>query len=221
MSHSLSHNVSAHNMRHCNHVTRLGKQVRRIADRRRRRQTPCLAQTPLTAEQIRIRSERESLQLSHARPERPPNRPHPRRREQLQAALNHLESKTRRAQSARLMASGGTVRIHRHIGEYRGFQIRRVVCAHRQPHQHRTPSETYPQYAPHLLQFRSILPPSTPQYPRHCAPVANDISPGCRRQIERVFIFALVRPLHCKPGMPSRESQNHRTRNPYRATAAP
>jgi hypothetical protein len=51
-------------------------------------------QTPLTNEQIRIRSERESLELSRRRVLRDlESASHPRRREQLQAALNHLDQK--------------------------------------------------------------------------------------------------------------------------------
>jgi hypothetical protein len=49
---------------------------------------------PLTNEQIRIRSERESLELSRTRVLKDlESATHPRRREQLQAALNHLERK--------------------------------------------------------------------------------------------------------------------------------
>jgi hypothetical protein len=51
-------------------------------------------QIPLTDEQIRIRSERESLELSRTRVLRDlESATHPRRREQLQAALNHLDQK--------------------------------------------------------------------------------------------------------------------------------
>jgi hypothetical protein len=51
-------------------------------------------QTPLTAEQIRLRSERESLELSRTRVLKDlEGVTHPRRREQLQAALQHLERK--------------------------------------------------------------------------------------------------------------------------------
>ena len=51
-------------------------------------------QIPLTDEQIRIRSERESLELSRTRVLTDlETATHPRRREQLQAALNHLDRK--------------------------------------------------------------------------------------------------------------------------------
>jgi hypothetical protein len=51
-------------------------------------------QTPLTAEQIRLRSERQSLELSRTRVLKDlESATHPRRREQLQAALRHLELK--------------------------------------------------------------------------------------------------------------------------------
>ncbi len=51
-------------------------------------------QTPLSAEQVRLRSERQSLQLSRTRVLRDiESTTHARRREQLQAALLHLERK--------------------------------------------------------------------------------------------------------------------------------
>ena len=51
-------------------------------------------QIPLTAEQIRLRSERESLQLSRTRVLKDlESTTHSRRREQLKAALNHLDQK--------------------------------------------------------------------------------------------------------------------------------
>lgn len=51
-------------------------------------------QTPLTDEQIRIRSERESLELSRTRVLKDlESATHPRRREQLRAALNYLDQK--------------------------------------------------------------------------------------------------------------------------------
>lgn len=51
-------------------------------------------QKPLTDEQIRIRSERESLELSRTRVLKDLEAAtHPRRREQLRAALNYLEQK--------------------------------------------------------------------------------------------------------------------------------
>jgi hypothetical protein len=50
--------------------------------------------TPLTAEQIRLRSERQSLELSRTRVLKDlESATHARRRGQLQAALRHLESK--------------------------------------------------------------------------------------------------------------------------------
>jgi hypothetical protein len=49
---------------------------------------------PLTAEEIRLKAERESLQLSRTRVlQDMENATHPRRREQLQAALTHLDQK--------------------------------------------------------------------------------------------------------------------------------
>ena len=49
---------------------------------------------PLTPEQIRLRSERESLELSRSRVLKDlESATHPRRREQLQAALQHLDQK--------------------------------------------------------------------------------------------------------------------------------
>ena len=51
-------------------------------------------QKPLTEEQIRIRTERESLQLSRTRVLKDlETATHPRRREQLQAALKYLDQK--------------------------------------------------------------------------------------------------------------------------------
>jgi hypothetical protein len=51
-------------------------------------------QIPATAEQIRLRSERESLELSRTRVLKDiESTEHPRRREQLQAALRHLEQR--------------------------------------------------------------------------------------------------------------------------------
>jgi hypothetical protein len=51
-------------------------------------------QIPLSAEQIRIRSERESLELSRTRVLKDlESATHPRRQEQLKAALNHLDRK--------------------------------------------------------------------------------------------------------------------------------
>jgi hypothetical protein len=59
-------------------------------DRRAQRQ----AETALTAEQMRLRVERESLSLSIKRVEQDlQSATHPRRREQLQAALTHLQQK--------------------------------------------------------------------------------------------------------------------------------
>ena len=50
--------------------------------------------TPLTVEQIRLRSERQSLELSRTRVLRDlESTTHARRREQLQAALQHLDRK--------------------------------------------------------------------------------------------------------------------------------
>ena len=50
--------------------------------------------TPLTAEQVRVRSERQSLELSRTRVLKDiESTTHARRREQLQAALLHLEQK--------------------------------------------------------------------------------------------------------------------------------
>ena len=50
--------------------------------------------TPLTDEQVRLRSERESLELSRTRVLKDiESTTHARRREQLQAALRHLEQK--------------------------------------------------------------------------------------------------------------------------------
>jgi len=49
---------------------------------------------PLTAEEIRLRSERESLELSRTRVLKDlESATHPRHRDQLQAALNHLDRK--------------------------------------------------------------------------------------------------------------------------------
>lgn len=51
-------------------------------------------QTRLTPEQIRLRSERESLELSRTRVLKDlESTTHPRRREQLTAALHHLDRK--------------------------------------------------------------------------------------------------------------------------------
>lgn len=51
-------------------------------------------QTPLTAEEIRIRSELEGLELSRTRVLKDlESASHPRRRAQLQAALDHLDRK--------------------------------------------------------------------------------------------------------------------------------
>jgi hypothetical protein len=51
-------------------------------------------QTPLTADEIRLRAERESLELSRKRVLGDLEAAtHPRRREQLQSALRHLEDK--------------------------------------------------------------------------------------------------------------------------------
>jgi hypothetical protein len=51
-------------------------------------------QTPLTAEQIRLKTERTSLELSRTRVLKDLEAAtHPRRRQQLQAALDHLERK--------------------------------------------------------------------------------------------------------------------------------
>jgi hypothetical protein len=51
-------------------------------------------QTHLTAEQIHLRSERQSLELSRTRVLNDlESATHPRRREQLQAALNYLDGK--------------------------------------------------------------------------------------------------------------------------------
>jgi len=50
--------------------------------------------TPLTADQIRLRSERQSLELSRTRVLKDlESATHARRREQLQAALHHLDRK--------------------------------------------------------------------------------------------------------------------------------
>ncbi len=50
--------------------------------------------TPLTPEQLRLRTERESLELSRTRVLKDlETTTHPRRREQLQAALRHLDVK--------------------------------------------------------------------------------------------------------------------------------
>ncbi len=51
-------------------------------------------QTPPTAEQVRLRSERQSLELSRTRVLKDiESATHPRRREQLQAALSYLDRK--------------------------------------------------------------------------------------------------------------------------------
>lgn len=51
-------------------------------------------QTPLSAEQIRVRTERQSLELSRTRVLKDlESATHPRRREQLEAALEHLNRK--------------------------------------------------------------------------------------------------------------------------------
>lgn len=51
-------------------------------------------ETPLTADQIRLRTERESLELSRTRVLKDlASATHPRRREQLEAALRHLDQK--------------------------------------------------------------------------------------------------------------------------------
>jgi hypothetical protein len=51
-------------------------------------------QTPLTAEEVRLRTERESLQLSRTRVLKDlETTMHPRRREQLESALRHLDRK--------------------------------------------------------------------------------------------------------------------------------
>jgi hypothetical protein len=53
-----------------------------------------LRQAPLTAEQLRVERERESLQLSRARVRKDlETATHPRRREQLESALRHLDQK--------------------------------------------------------------------------------------------------------------------------------
>jgi hypothetical protein len=57
-----------------------------------RRNSP--RQTPLTPEQLRLRAERESLELSRKRVTRDLElATNPRRREQLRAALDHLNNK--------------------------------------------------------------------------------------------------------------------------------
>jgi hypothetical protein len=54
-------------------------------------------QTPPTAEQVRIKAERESLELSRKRVLADlAAATHPRRREQLESALKHLEDKLAR-----------------------------------------------------------------------------------------------------------------------------
>ena len=51
-------------------------------------------QVPLTAEQVRLKSERQSLEMSRTRVLKDiESTTHARRREQLQAALRHLEQK--------------------------------------------------------------------------------------------------------------------------------
>jgi len=51
-------------------------------------------QTPLSAEEVRVRSERTSLELSRTRVLKDlEGTAHPRRREQLEAALRHLDRK--------------------------------------------------------------------------------------------------------------------------------
>ena len=51
-------------------------------------------QTPMTAEEIRVQTERQSLELSRTRVLRDlETASHPRRREQLEAALRHLDEK--------------------------------------------------------------------------------------------------------------------------------
>lgn len=51
-------------------------------------------QTPPTAEQVRLRTERDSLELSRTRVLKDLEAAtHPRRREQLEAALRHLDRK--------------------------------------------------------------------------------------------------------------------------------
>jgi len=51
-------------------------------------------QTPLSSDQIRTRTERESLELSRTRVLKDlESATHPRRREQLEAALHHLNQK--------------------------------------------------------------------------------------------------------------------------------
>ena len=58
------------------------------------RRTRPQAETALTPEQARLRVERESLSLSIKRVEQDlQSAPHPRRREQLEAALLHLQQK--------------------------------------------------------------------------------------------------------------------------------
>ncbi len=53
-----------------------------------------IQQTPLTPEQIRLRSERQSLELSRTRVLKDlESATHPRRREQLIAALHYLDQK--------------------------------------------------------------------------------------------------------------------------------
>lgn len=51
-------------------------------------------QTPPTAEELRLKAERESLELSRKRVLKDlENATHPRRREQLESALRHLDQK--------------------------------------------------------------------------------------------------------------------------------
>ncbi|HVW08961.1 MAG TPA: hypothetical protein VHC90_10280 [Bryobacteraceae bacterium] len=59
-------------------------------------------QTPLTPEEIRVRTERESLELSRTRVLKDlESTTHPRRREQLEAALRHLNQKLAALEPAR------------------------------------------------------------------------------------------------------------------------
>jgi hypothetical protein len=65
-------------------------QMETAEDRRAQRQ----AESTLTAEQVRLRVERDSISLSIKRVEHDlQSATHPRRREQLQAALAHLQQK--------------------------------------------------------------------------------------------------------------------------------
>ena len=65
-----------------------------LSRKRRRRERAAARQTPPSAEQVRLQTERNSLELSRTRVLKDlEGVTHPRRREQLEAALRYLDRK--------------------------------------------------------------------------------------------------------------------------------